>query len=453
MAVQSYSIEFKSINLIKFGSLKGGVPAEPDKINSLNIFPQVNEVTIFESIFNPVIKVEIAVLDYIGLFINWPLTGNEIIEMEYKNVADNTTRKLTLAIESITDPTPDNKSRGIGFIINCMSIEGLANMWSTVQQAYEGTSLEIVRQIFKDHITDRIKKFYPAYGGENQFGEPNETVTSTIVIPNMYPFSAINMVQSLAVSEVSNRNSYFFFQNANGFNFRTIQGMTQGTNALRHAKNNGYKYFSDEISEVRSKMNNEERVVSSLTFNRRHSALQRTALGYFNNNLFEVNIAQKAIHNTRTKTEDVLRMFPHGFDTKEYIEYNDSVIEGDENANRTAYVITTRPEEDKDFPVLRTRDRWGKDIISKIALAQVDLTVVIPGTNQFTAGDLFYLDIPKFDGFNPDTGDQEDDLITGYFLITEVKHVILIGGFQSTTLRLNKDSYNTTVDRPSRYVK
>lgn len=449
MAVHSYSIEINAINIYKFGSLKAGIPTVPDKKNSLNIYPQVREVTLYESIFSSVMRCEIALVDYIGLINNFPLSGEEIVIIEYKNVGDDTIRRWVLAIEDITDITPDPKNRAIGAVLKCISIEALANNLGTVQQAYKGTVIQIAKQIFDEHITNRVYEFYPSYRSPNMFAEDNETRSSTIVVPNMHPIAAIDAVQSLAVSENKERYTYFFYQNIAGFNFRTLQGLTQGINARRHAFKNKYIYLSDEISEKTSDMNNKERVVSNLAFDKRLSSMQKLSTGYFNNNLFEINIAQKAIHQTRTTVDDLTAIEKFHLNTTPYENYAKSFNGGEEEqSNRTKYAIMTQAENQTDFPVLRLSERWGKDLISKIAMGQIDITAVIPGTNRFVAGDLFYLEIPEFHGFNEV---KADDLISGYFLITDIKHIVRIGGFQTTVLKLNKDSLKSSLDRNSRY--
>ena len=87
-------------------------------------------------------------------------------------------------------------------------------------------------------------------------------------------------------------------------------------------------------------------------------------------------------------------------------------------------------------------------MIATAAMAQIDITVTVPGTSSLKAGDLFYLEIPEMHGFNDV---KEDDLVSGLFVITEVKHILQIGGFHTTVLRLNKDSQIGSVDRASRY--
>ena len=449
MAVQSYSIEIQSVNLYKFRAMSAALAAVPDKITSLDIIPQVQEITIYESIFMPIIRVELAVVDYINLFTNWPLLGEELIVINYKNVGDATTRQWFLAIDEVTDITTDDKNRAISYIIKTSSIESLANKWGTIMQSYKGTPTQIAKKIFEEHIIGNTVKFFPSYVSPNIFAEDNQTIPMTLLVPNMSPIAAIDMVNMFAVSEVSNKYSSLFYQNNDGFNIKTIQTMIQSTNARRHAEANKYIYYPNEISETTSSMHNKERIVSNLFNNRRLSTTEKLTTGYFNNNLFEINLAQKAIHTTKHNIDDANLMYSHHFNSIEFENWAKSNDDGDEAANRTRYVLTTRPENDSDFPVYRTRDKWGKDLSSLVALNQIDYTAVIPGTNRFVAGDLFYLEIPAFQGFQ---SMKEDDQLSGLFLITEVKHIVRINGFQTTVLRLNKDSFQSDINRGSKYV-
>lgn len=455
MAVQSFSIIIDQITIHKFKSLKSGLSATPDKRNSLNIIPQVHEISIYESIFEPILKCEIAIIDYIGLFTNFPLTGEEIVVISYRNVGDDgavNTREWTFAIDEIKDIAIKDDNRALSYMISCISIEALANSIGTVQKAYRGTPIQISKRIFEENIIKRIQEFYPGYRTPNIYTEDNATDNYALVIPNMHPIAAIDMVNDLTYSQVPDKYTYLFYQSINNvFNFRTLQGLISAPNARRNARRNSYKFFSDEIAEVGSNMQNETRIVSKLAFNRRHSSLQKVAAGYFNNKLFEINIAQKAVHSTPTRVDDsyVSTMTKYPFNTTEYTEWAQSYDDPDEKSNRTKYVVTTRPEHDPDFILPKMRDRWGKDLISKIALNQVDVTAVIPGTNRFGAGDLFYLEIPEFDGFE---NLEEDDFVSGMYIITEIKHIINMGGYQSTVLKLNKDTYEADPNRESKYI-
>lgn len=449
MAVHSFSIEIQSINIYKFGSLKAGASATADGVNSLNLLPQVHEVTVYESIFEQLLRCELAVYDYIGLFTNFPLTGEEIIIVNYKHVGESINRRWVFAIDSIRNISIEDKNRAVAYIINCVSIEALSNALAVVQKSFTGTTPNIAKQIIEQYIFKRIKDFYPSYQPPNMFIEDNSTQDMTVVVPALHPLAAVDMLQNLTYSEAMDKYSYVFFQNYNGFNFRTIQGLTQANNSRGYALRNKYRYLSDEVNDKSSNMNNKDRLINNLQFNKRHSSIQKLSMGYFNNNLFEVNIAQKAFHSTRSERDaHITTISPHDFNTTAYKEWAGTPIEGDEASNRTRYAITTRPEHNNDYPIYRARQNWGRDLISRAALAQVDVSAVLTNIHNFTAGDMFFMEIPEFYGFE---NMKTDDLVSGMYLITEVKRVIRIGSYQSTVLGLKKDSYNSSVDRASRY--
>lgn len=452
MSSLKYAIRITEIIVHKFGTPP---PAIPDNKTSINIFPQVAEIALYESIFTPVMKCELAVIDFVGLIWNFPLAGEEFVTIRYENVGDEfegvgVQREYTFAIESITSISTAENNRAMSYMINCVSLEGLVNSLGTIQVGYRDTTVRIAEAIYNDHIKARITNILPNYKHPNIFVEDNSSPQIVRVIPNMYPLAAIDMVNELADTESASRYSYLFYQNPNGFHFRTIQGLIDNEGSRRYAWNNRYKYMSEEIPDS-GNMENETRIVKNLIFNRRLTSTQKLVTGYHSNNIMEINIAQKAIHSTRRHVDDeeVVKIYPNQLSTKKYTEWAKSYDTGEEASNRTKYWVTTRPEHDNDYPVIRNgRTIWGKNLITKIGLSQIDVHVAIAGTSRFVAGDLFYLEIPEFHGFN---NIEEDSFSSGYYLITEVKHIINTDGYHSTVLRLNKDSYKESIDRESRY--
>lgn len=474
-----YSVEVSSIFLCKFGALAGGVPTVGDRKNIINLLPQVQEISIYESIFSPIMRAELAIYDPIGLFVNFPLSGEEIVIINYRNAYDgkllNTgfekgdelferpkERTLTFVIESVDSLNAGMDARDQMYMIRCVALEAWANAKQTVQKGYLNKSVpDVAKEVHEEFINGRLRKLFPAYQTPNFIIENNDTLTSTFIIPNLAPFSAMSLLSDMAVSANKDLfHTYLFYQNHSGFNFVSMQGLFNKPNMRRKAFKNKYIYKSTEIvndNGTESPLYNEGRVVSSMTVNKRHSSLEKLALGYFHNNHFEINIAQKAVWGESTLVEKAKTIYDNQLNTDiytnlAYVESGDSVAgtsgEEVEYSNRTKYTLTNRPENDTNYPVSRMRDKWGRDLIATVAMSQIDVTVVIPGTTEFQCGDIFYLEISEMHGFNEV---KEDDLISGYFLITEVKHIIVVGGYMSTVLRLNKDSYKTSIDRESRY--
>jgi hypothetical protein len=450
MSVSNYTYELQSIVLYKFGALVSGIKTIPDMKTSIDISLQVHEVSIFQSLFSQYLKCELAVVDGIGLLFNFPVSGEEAVEIKYKNIVDDQVVTLYMVVDSIDSISVSPDTRTMAYMINCISIECYANNKQTVQQAYHDTTPNIVKKVFNDHIVSRIQQVFPQYIPQPLFVENNDLQSQTVVIPNIHPFAAMSMLAEMS-GETSKKFTYLIYQTTSMYNFRTLQGLfNPATPSRRKAKKNNYIYMSNQFTDgSSSKLQNEGRVVAKLTINQRLSSFGKLSMGYYHNNLFEINIAQKNVWGQPTRTEDIPTIYPNQLNTATYSQL--AVIEGDdEQSNRTKYVVSTQRENDDQYPVSKMRDKWGKDLIASNAMSQIDLTVTIPGTSLFTVGDLFYLEIPESHGFNEV---QEDQLISGYFLISECKHMLHQGGQHTTVLGLNRDSYNSSIDRESRFAK
>lgn len=465
MSRNNYTLEIQSLILSKFAGLKNGFPKEGNKNTSIDLIAQVLNINLYESIFSNLLKVEVTVGDHIGLFTNFPLTGEEVLTVRYKTVKDmrkgpvEKIHDLYFFIESYDHIQISDSGHENAFIIKATSIEVFEATRKRVQKGYEQKAVpEMVKELFEEFISAPTKRTFPGYVQPPLIMDNNDLLPQTIVIPNVHPFAGIRVLSELAVSSTPKKHTYMFYQTLNNFKFETIQGMfadSRSGASRRLAFKNKYVYNAMDV-DIRedSPLYNEGRLVTNLHIHQRINTFEKMTHGYYHNNLAEINIAQKAIWNEHTKISDgkVGTIYEHPLNTPDFIDAVEIKEGRDEESNRTKYVLTSRNEHDIDFPIMPTRERWGPDTTSSIALGQIELTITIPGTNLFSAGDLFYLEIPETHGFNGGNELGEDDLISGFFLITEVKHLLKVGGFHSTVMRISRDSYKESIHRPSRYV-
>jgi len=82
------------------------------------------------------------------------------------------------------------------------------------------------------------------------------------------------------------------------------------------------------------------------------------------------------------------------------------------------------------------------------ALNQIDLTITVPANMDLRAGQVIYCDLPENHGFNTV---ETDKYISGLFIISEVKQVIMQGSLAATTLRIYKDGYLNSLAESSLY--
>ena len=454
MAANSYTIKLDNVILHKFRS--GGSVRTPDAKEAIDILLQTHEISIYESLFSSVLRCEIAVIDHINLLTNFPISGEEFIVINYRNVKDGDLeggerKTLYFVMDTIRDVNVEDNNRSQGYIITGVAIEAYANARQKVQQGYDGKTIpNVVKDIFEEYVTKPTKKVFQQYPFPELKLDQDDTNPATIVVPNLHPFSAMSLLGEIAVTETTDkRYTYMFYQDIDKFNFVTLQSLIDDAALKADAKEHSYMYISNEINTPQSRMKNDGRVVSNLLIVKRYGSLLKVTGGYFQNKLFEINIAQKSFFSTETLLEKINSIYPNSLNTEEYMNY--TIIEGDdEESNRTKYVVTSQAENDSSFPLSRSRDRWGKDMISKSAMSQIEYLVTIPGTNRFKAGSLFYLEVPETHGFNKMDADK---FVSGWFIVTEVKTLITIGGYHTTVLRINKDSYGEDINRPSRYVE
>jgi len=471
---ENFSLNVEYIILYKFDALVRGNISIYDMMSNdrLNIINQVREISIFESIFSHNIKAEISVVDQIGLFYNFPIVGDEIIHVVFSETDKakqiKNRKSWFFMIDYIGDISVTDHSKSQSYIIYCKSVEDTANSLSNVMKAYNGTPAEMIGSIFDDYIVNNVSKFIPEY---YRLGQQKFTIDSpsnkkfTFVVPNVKPLTAIEMITDIMVSDDINKNQNFlFYQNSNGFNVRSLQGLFR-----TEPKNLTFKYVSDQKlkdgdTKTTLKDNRDLKssyIITDFIINSRYNNFTRLISGYYNHLLYQVNPFQKAVRSDLRKIDQLKMIDKHPPYSKAFKNFADSVLENDseylERANLVEYFYTIRKDNDEaNYPHPRLQDRVSFHRMALGGLSTFDLTIVIPGTDEFVVGDMIKLQFVKFQGFTSENDEQEeyiDNYLSGIFIITEIKHVIFSGGFHSTTMKVNKDSYNISVDREMAYKK
>jgi hypothetical protein len=435
-------INLKNITITKF-----------DGTDILNLMPQFVELSVYQSIFEPVMRAELLINDNIGLFVNYPFTGEEILDIEYQQLTGigsgkSDTSSIKFIIKGVRNTTLDDRARAVMFIVDLVSVEFLQNVRKMVSHAYSDLVEDMAEKIYNEYIKDdtnlkfkKIKKFTK---------EESKKVRS-IVIPNLRPFQAIQWLAKQAVSKNSDTNFlYLFYEDNEGFNFVTIQKLIQ--DALKDAKkieNEKYKYISDH--EIQDLENNGEiyalRLISNIINNKRFSSVEKISAGYYQNELFEVNLLQKSFNSTTTdlRKEEPKHLGAYPLNTDGYIDYVKNEKNKTEYSNRIRYSINNYEDlEESDRTQPQYRLKFGNATKYLYALNQIDYTITVPANMKLKAGQIIYCDLPEMHGFNNVT---QDKYVSGFFIITEVKQVMSTGNKVATSLRINKDGYLNKLDK------
>jgi hypothetical protein len=426
-----------------------------------SILPQFVELSLFQSIFEPVIQAEMLINDNIGLFVNYPFNGEEIVDVTYtfKNVAERSkeeTKSIKFLIKGVRDIAADDRARALMFIIDLVSVEFLQNTRKMVSHAYNERAEDAAKLLYEEYIKkDTEEKFKVT----KDLKIEESIKVRQFVIPNMRPLAAIQWLAKHAVAkEYKDHFLYLFYEDMDKFNFLTVQKLIEDALDGAGAKtieNKKYKYVSDvELGRAKSTDSDSDlRFITNLVTNKRFSSIEKVAGGYFQNELFEISMLQKSYESTPTELEYdnpgkvTLGKFP--LNTKEYIDYVKNKPEQKEYSNRIRYILNNFPDSDDQSQMIQNfRYKFGNANKYLYALNQVDLNITVPANMELNAGDIIFCELPENHAFNIV---EQDGYISGYFIVTEVKQVLTAGDRAVTTMRVNKDGYLNRLATSSKY--
>ena len=192
------------------------------KVNVKNIMTELN---IYESIFKSAVTGSIVLADSTNQIARMQIQGLERLSFHLKtpgvaygreDVVDATEETgEPFHIYKITDrkqPTPGMTI----YTLHFASREFMRNMRTKVSQSYDGKHDRAVIDIMKDpDYLDSRKKLYVEPTGNS----------SKIVVPNLSPFDAINMIARKSIADKSRGVGYYFYETTTGYYFRSWQNM------------------------------------------------------------------------------------------------------------------------------------------------------------------------------------------------------------------------------------
>lgn len=181
----------------------------------LEILDQIQNIDIFEDISKPTIFAQVTVVDSIDLIHKFPIIGQEEIEITF-STAEQVEVTYKLSVFEVGNINKIGSDRTQVYFLNCVSSEHLYNSATFVTQTYEG----IVSDIIPD-VLARYTKTRKAIAVDTTKG------AQSIVVPRLKPFEFIDMCRHRAVSTKYPVSSFVFFENQDGFNFKTIESLIE----------------------------------------------------------------------------------------------------------------------------------------------------------------------------------------------------------------------------------
>ena len=401
----------------------------------------VQELNIYESIYKNALTGSVVIIDAQNLIAKLEIQGTERISFKLSTPGAIDDRSIINASESTGHPfhvykITDRKQLAPGTLLYTLhfgSREFMRNLRTKVSQAYDGRLDMSVLNILTDenYLDSKKEMTYEPCGNSDK-----------VVVPNIRPFDAINMIASKSLPEKSSGVGYYFYETTKGFHFRSWDNMISVKGQHTRDTKQQFYYMPLNITDknIEDKINHDYKAVESYRFiNNFHDVAANTVGGTYGHRVISYNLFDKSFEqddynyhydfNFSKHTETAGRNRSEKFAIAESFVDEDDLTVSDYPESRVSLQSTTKflHNEDKGavygLDVLQDGKLTGKRIAQQAQVVQgTVLKLVVKGQSYLEAGDLIEFKLRSIDEKNPDG--EEDPQYAGKYVITKIRHQI-----------------------------
>jgi len=402
------------------------------------------ELNIYESIFKNALTGSIVITDAQNLIAKLELNGTERISFKLSTPGALDSRSMIDASIETGHPfyvykITDRKQIAPGttlYTLHFGSREFIRNLRTKVSQTYRGNvAYQVIKILMDENYLDSKKEI--SY-------EPTGNIND-VVIPNMRPFDAINMIAKKSLPEKSKGVGYYFYETTKGVYFRSWDNMVSVKGAHNRKTKQIFRYMPMNVNDetISDKINHDYQSVESYRFvNNFHDIAANTALGTYAHKAITYNLYDKSyeesiydyeIDYARSKHTD---QTADRFAKEKYAVAAESIVDTDDKKiseypeSRVSLLSTTQfLHGDSDTGAgygLDVKQDGVKFIQGVSQKAQImngtTLHMVIKGQSYLQPGDLIEFELISVDEKNPDG--EPDPQYSGKYVITKIRHQV-----------------------------
>jgi len=474
------SIRFPGAYILSNGRERGSVHIHT--VTTGEILPlrmgTIAELNIYEDINRGALTGSMVVIDTSNIIAKTPLQGNERLSFKLSTPmkADNRENVVIDASEDTGHPfyiyaitNRHIESETVtSYKIDFCSREMLRSARTRVSRAYDGSLEQAAIRILRDKDgLDSLKKF--TY-------EPTRN-SDKIVIPNMRPLDAMNLLCEKALSKNTNGAGYYFYETTKGFHFRSYESMlaAQGENSRDDVVELHYRPFQMPYD---NRIIANQHNVESFEFLQHFDTLSQQAMGTYASKVItysfydkNYSIAEYGYHDhffrhfhADTEDKSTSRNYhvanapidndpryggnvPGRIGDKTVSDYHDSKIVLQPSTrylhNENTGIFGTSTDNEGMTEAIRISQDNQVNNSTK-------LQVTMFGHSYLQAGDVVKFNLPSFERNKKakEKGYEYDEKHSGRYVITKVRHRLQQMEYRMI-LELTKDSVYTPYESKS----
>ena len=416
----------------------------------------VVEFNIYESMFANSLTGSLVISDSTNLINKLPVQGTERLTFKLSTPGSLTidcTEESGHPMHVYAVSDKQQTSDGVEvYTLHFASREFLRNIRTRVSQAYSGRMNEMVASILGDEDYLDSKKTLNVQKTRNQ---------DKIVIPNLHPFQAINMLQQRAMADDSNSVGYYFYETPRGFYFRSWESMCVDSRGNPRVPKQSFEYMSMNMSDAsayrgnphKDKVTHDYQGVEGYRFlNSSHDTAAMQAAGTYGHRVISHNLYDKSYkesdyhyHNYFNDTKHTdgnnvpVVKTPVDFDDKSVSDYPES---------RVSVMPTSRFTHGEDTGAFGTDvEQDGITEAARVSqknqvLAGTRIEMTIKGQSYLETGDVVQFNLQTVENKKNSEG-KFDPQYSGRYIISKIRHRVTKTDYVNV-LELVKDSVATS---------
>lgn len=411
------------------------------------------EISIYESIYSPVMSGSILIGDNRNLIKYLVMTGDEHISIKLKTpgLKSELSIQKTFRIYSISDRKIIDQSSQL-YILNFISIEGFVSNLLPIRQAFEGKVSDIVGDIFENYFTNTR---YISPNGEkidnmpkSQLAIIDETENSVkFVSPGWSPIKCIQWLASKAIPKSGKACNYMFFEGNKIFYFTPIETIFNlGINVSIGA----YRYFPPGVFET-TDANKKLFQIQDVRMLTSTNNLENITSGYYGTRVIDLNIMDKDYEYVDYSYPEQFSEYAHSAGNKDVksapLFVNGAVVNPSNNFKINFKHPGLHTDVEDNFTE-KVSEIYGNRLSNLLNLNNYNMEIVIPGRTDVEVGSLMYIDLPDTGPLDDSDRSAEnfDPMSSGNYLITKIHHKISALPRHSMIMEVTKDSFTAIAD-------
>jgi len=436
------AFELSDVILISYQSFDGAGTPKRLSIRSL-----VQEFSIYESIDGKFLSGDMTLLDGTNAIQTLPITGFERVEFFFRTPGTDKGFDFSVKtghpmfVYSLKNRSGVNPRSQI-YTLKFVSTEAIRNHQTTISQAFTGQIDQMVTDICYNYLKTKKDLMVEDTKSNHKF-----------VMPRLKPTKAIEQLRKNARSLHYENSGFLFFENGDGFNFKSYEGLfCKKDGSPRPVK----AHYSPKIKNIGEDPVYALQSVENFTILQQFDTLNNTANGVYASRLITHDLYNKTFeeldfdYNKEYGKQNHLEQDANGDKRSDngilpFFNYDNGDTFGNKNEGKIYYQSETKKiHNTHELP--ESKDILQKRISQHIATNSLIIEITAPGTTELRVGDIVNFTLPKYAPFSKEDPKDNDKYLSGRYLISAARHhVSTLNKRHTLALELIKDSFNVSL--------